>query len=195
MTYSLPKLFPHFHRVNSARILFSLETALLWGGLAALITINTIALRNDRPPYWNQLMMLFETPSSVSRHIDLASLLWQQGQKGQARQLMIAAQLLSNTGRITAGEGGTVNVLGLAASPADTLTQWEHERAQWEKQYAFWQSVAIAKPDYRDAFIRLAALAYQLGKLDESKRWLSQAQTLDPNYPAVQKLSDLLKGI
>ncbi|MEK7543698.1 MAG: hypothetical protein AAB557_02425 [Patescibacteria group bacterium] len=195
MTYSLPKLFPHFPQLKPARLFFGLEMTFLWIALIALFAVNLLAKQALTPLHWKPLVKLFETPSSVSRHIDLASLLWQQGQKDQARNLMVAAQLLSTTGRIAAGEGGTVNVLGLTTSPADTLAQWEHERDQWDKQYAFWQSVAITKPDYRDAYITLASLAYQLGKLDESKRWLSQARTLDPNHPTAQKLSDLLKGI
>ena len=44
-----------------------------------------------------------------------------------------------------------------------------HEVDKLKDRYIFWQSVAIAKPDYRDAFVTLASLAYQLGKLDESK--------------------------
>lgn len=190
------KLFPHFSQLKPARFFFGLEMLFLWMSLAALITVNILALRTSRPAYWNELMKLFSFPFSVSRHIDLASLLWQQGQKDQARALMMTAQSLSSPGQTpVTGGGGTVNVLGLTTSPVDTLAQWEHERDQWDKQYAFWQSVAIAKPDYRDAYITLASLAYQLGKLDESKRWLSQAQTLDPNHPTAQKLSDLLKGI
>lgn len=188
--------FPHFHRVNSARLFFGLEMMFLWISLATLITVNILALRTSRPAHWNELMKLFSSPFSVSRHIDLASLLWRQGQKKQARALMITAQSLSSPGQTTVtGGGGTVNVLGLTANPADTLAQWEHEAAQWEKQYSFWQSVSIAKPDYRDAFITLATLAYQLRNVREAKIWLTQAQALDPNNPTVQKLAQYVQEV
>lgn len=188
--------FPHFPQLKTARFLFGLETMFLWMSLAALITVNIIVSQRSRPAYWNDLMKLFSSPFSVSRHIDLASTLWGHGQRTEARQLMIAAQSLSSPGRTTVtGGGGTINVLGLTTGPAGTLSQWEHEVDLMNRQYAFWQSVVITKPDYRDAFMTLASLAYQLGKRDESKTWLAKAQALDPNDPTLQKLSTLFPGM
>ena len=194
MTYSLPKLFPHFHRVISSRVIFSLEMTFLWICLIALFVINILAVQTQIPLYWKPLMELFKDPFSVSRHIDLASLLWQQGKNEQARNLMMTAQSLSKAGQPAANGGGTINVLGLTTSPMDILSQWEHEVDKLKDRYIFWQSVAIAKPDYRDAFVTLASLAYQLGKLDESKRWLSKAQALDPNDPTIKKISPFIQG-
>lgn len=170
--------FPHFHRINSAQLVFSLEMAVLWFGLAAFITINILTVQKGRPAHWNKLMMLFEAPLSIPRHIELASLLWKQGLKEEARQLMTAAQ---------------PNVLGATTDPLKTLAQWEGEVATLNNKYVFWQSVATAKPDYRDAYIMLSALAYQLGKLDEARVWLARGFSLDPNSPTIQELSLLLK--
>ena len=162
--------FPHFsHRIPS-RVISSLEMTLLWGGLAALIAVNVFFIQKGRPAYWNKLMMLFETPLSPPRRIDLASLLWQLGNKQEAR-----------------------NVLGATTTSAGILAQWEKEEKKIEEQYAFWKSVAVKHPDYRDAFVTLTSLSYQLGKLEEAHSWLSRAQALDPNSPVIQKFSTILK--
>lgn len=158
--------FPHFSHRIFARLVFSLEITLLWAGLAALIAVNIHALQKSRPAHWDRLMMLFESPLSVPRSIDLASLLWNQGHKEEAR-----------------------NVLGASTDPLQTLARWEEEAAALEKKYAFWQSVASTHPDYRDAFITLASLAYQLGSQDDARGWLAKAQALDPNSLLIQELA------
>lgn len=162
--------FPHFSQLKNARLFFSFEIGLLWASLAALIAVNILSIQKGRPAYWNKLMMLFESPRSVPRSVDLASLLWKQGHKKEAR-----------------------NVLGVSTDSLQTLAQWEGEAANLEKKYLLWQSIAAAKPDYRDAFVSLSALAYRLGKLDEARSWLTRAQTLDPNSPTIQEFSAFLK--
>lgn len=162
--------FPHFSQLKNARLFFSLEMIFLWSGLAALITLNILSVQKGRPAYWNKLMMLFDSPLSAPRRVDLASLLFQLGNKQEAR-----------------------DVLGITTTSAGTLAQWEKEEKKIEEQYVFWQSVASAHPDYRDAFITLTSLSYQLGKLEEAHSWLDRAGAIDPNSPVIQKFSTLLK--
>lgn len=123
--------------------------------------------------------MLFETPFSVDQHIDLASLLWKQGNKHEARQLIASAE--------------TGSVLGATTDPKSLLAQWEEEATLQNKQYVFWQSVAARNPDYRDAYIALTVLSFSLGKTDEAHAWLAKAQTIDPNSLTVQKLREYLR--
>lgn len=164
---------------------------ILWSSLAALIAINILSLQKGRPAHWNRLIMLFDAPRSVPRYIDLASVLWQQGQKGEARQLMASAQALTRKNR-TDTSGSIPNVLGETTDPQTVLAQWEREAVKFKENYAFWQTVVTAKPDYRDAYITLATLAYQLEKLDEAGAWLIRAQALDPNSPTVQEFLNYL---
>lgn len=115
-------------------------------------------------------MMLFESPLSVSRHIDLAALLWKLGNKQEAR-----------------------NVLGATTGSSGVLTQWENEDNKIENRYSYWKSVSVVRPDYRDAFVALTSLSYTMGNLKEARSWLDRASALDPNFPAIQKFSILLK--
>lgn len=193
MNIILSKLFPHFHRVISSRLIFCLEIFFLWALLIGFITVNIIAVQKDRPVYWSELMKLFSSPFSVSRHMDLASTLWRQGQKPEARELMISAQSLTGIVQ-TRAQGNTANILGSMTSTMDTLLQWEREADELNRQYTFWQTVVAAKPDYRDALISLASLAYQLGKHDESRSWIVQALVLDPNHATAQTFARFLQG-
>ncbi|MBI5620815.1 hypothetical protein HY949_03490 [Candidatus Gottesmanbacteria bacterium] len=149
--------------------------------------------QTSRPVYWNKLMVFFASPYTVSEHIDLASTLWQYGQKTSARELINSAQTLSLSARPTINGGGTVNVLGLSTRPMDTLALWEHETEALQKDYVSWQAIAAAKPDYRDAYLRLATIAYQLGNLDVSKQWIYRALELDPNNSEAKRVSTLLQ--
>lgn len=115
----------------------------------------------------NILMLQKASPTHWDR---LVMFLWNRGYKQEAR-----------------------NVLGATTDLLQTLAEQEEEAAGLEKKYAFWQSVASARPDYRDAFITLASLAYQLAKPDEARAWLARARALDPNSPIIQELSQLLK--
>lgn len=171
--------FPHFsHRIPSP-FFFSLEMPLLWIALMSLIAINILSAQRMRPAYWNKLMMLFETPFSVDRHIDLASFIWKQGNKHEARQLIASAE--------------TGSVLGATTDPKSILAQWEEDANLQNKQYLFWQSVTAQNPDYRDAYIALTVLSFRLGKSNEARAWLVKAQTIDPNSLTVQKLREYLR--
>ena len=171
--------FPHFSHRISARLVFRLEMTLLWLGLAALVGINILSLQKSRPAYWNKLMMLFETPFSVNRHIDLASLLWKQGNKKEARQLIASAE--------------TGSVLGVTTDPKSVLVLWEKEAQARNKQYSFWQSISMQYHDYRDAYLMLALLAYQLGNHEEARGWIEKAQTIDPNSLPIVTLREYLR--
>lgn len=162
--------FPYFsHRIPS-RLFSSLEMLFLWVFLIGLVTVNFISIQKGRPAHWNKLMMLFETPLSAPRRFDLASLLWQRGNKQEAR-----------------------DVLGATTTSLKTLAKWEQEEKKIDEQYTFWKSVTSTHPDYRDAYVTLTLLSYQLGKIEEARGWIAKAQTIDPNSFPVLRLRDYLQ--
>ncbi len=63
-----------------------------------------------------------------------------------------------------------------------------------KNQYAYWQTVVQDHPDYRDGFYMAALLSYQLGDTTEAKKYLDKVKTIDPNYPEITKLEELLKN-
>jgi len=60
------------------------------------------------------------------------------------------------------------------------------------KDINYWETVLKAKPHYRDVFIRLAALNYQLGNEKKGKDYWQKAFYLDPNNEFVRKIGEML---
>ena len=83
------------------------------------------------------------------------------------------------------------NVLGAFSNYEKEVRLKEIEKETIKNQYLFWQNVVKEKPDYRDGYIQLASLAYQLSNFNVAKRYLTQANNLDPNSPVVEKLTQV----
>ncbi len=81
------------------------------------------------------------------------------------------------------------SVLGLSTVP---VTEKSGESKDLEAQYLAWQEIVAAKPDYRDGYYALAVLAYKLGKIEESTKYLESVRKLDPNYEGIASLEVLL---
>lgn len=155
--------FPQFTRFFSASLLL---------GLGALFGLNGFLwTKQTRDPY--QLEVL-KAPWSPTTHEQLAQQYRQEGKTPQAVAELRLAQVL----------GASINT--------DQITQWESERSQKEAALASWQTVAERYPDYRDAYIILASLSYELGQFDRARAYLSRAEALDPYAPTLIHLSQLL---
>jgi tetratricopeptide (TPR) repeat protein len=55
----------------------------------------------------------------------------------------------------------------------------------------FWEKIIISSPTYRDGYLQLAIIYYQLGNADEASKYLSKVYELDPNYELPVTLSFL----
>lgn len=182
-------LFPRFPRIFTATILPFVAKTTLWSVFTALAIINVYARVNLIPSYWTTLLTSLRFPVSPPAHQALAEAYWQQGYVTQAKKELLYAQDVINSTRGVNGQ----TVLGTSTAPNDLLTQWEQEPEKLRRQYQFWQTVVREKPDYRDGYIMLASLAYQLRKLDEARSSLARAQALDSNSSTVQELTKIFK--
>lgn len=68
----------------------------------------------------------------------------------------------------------------------------QRKKEQLQQEASFWESQLKDKPDFRDAYVKLAAIYYQLRDLGKAKENLEKAREVDPNYEPVQKLGELL---
>lgn len=157
--------FPHVSREISA--------SLLWAGLTLFFLVNVYAKINLTPGFQKELLQALQKPFSAIAHEALARRFRQEG-------LLSAA---SNELRL-------VNVLGI--STEDEQAAWASEPARIRANYEYWRSVVAARPDYRDAFLSLAAAAYQLGYFNEAKAAAQTAVTLNPNSSEATRLLQLL---
>ncbi|MBI4062305.1 tetratricopeptide repeat protein [Candidatus Gottesmanbacteria bacterium] len=156
--------FPHISRFFSASLLL---------GLGVLLSLNILLLgKRSRDPY--QLAVL-KAPWSPTTHEQLARQYWQGGKIPQAVSELKLASVLGTT------------------TYADQITRWESERVQKEAALAYWRAVAEKHSNYRDAFVILASLAYELGRFDEARKYLTRAESLDPYAKSIDNLKTILR--
>ena len=68
----------------------------------------------------------------------------------------------------------------------------DKERQEIIKEVKFWKGVVAEYKDYRDAYFKLALLAYRLGDFKASKFYLEKALDIDPNFEKGRKLEGIL---
>jgi tetratricopeptide (TPR) repeat protein len=62
------------------------------------------------------------------------------------------------------------------------------------RQEIFWREQVKVHPDYRDAYMSLALVEYQLNNLSEAQSNLDKAMALDPNFKEGRELKKILDG-
>lgn len=180
--------FPHFPRKFSARLVPLFGSTSLWAAATAFLIFNVYTRVTLSPPYWNTITAVLERPSLQAPHLALARNYWSLGYQARARQELLFAQTLPSP-----RETGTSSlILGATTSPSNLLQELEGKWGHLEREYRFWQSVVKDKPDYRDAYLALSALAYQLSRRQEARAYLTHVLSIDPNDHRAQQLLGVL---
>lgn len=73
------------------------------------------------------------------------------------------------------------------------LQELEKARLGIQKELVFWEKVVEKHTDYRDAFMKVSLLQYQLGDMDGAKKSLEKALELDPNFAKARELQKVLE--
>lgn len=181
-------IFPHFPRIFSANLLSRLGSSLLWGFLALILGLNIYAQTKLQPKYLPISLQTVALPT-LDNHLALAQAYWREGLWPPAkRELLLAEELYQEPNTHTS----VSSVLGVITSPLDILELWQDEPKRLSEDYLFWQKVTAQYPDYRDGYLRLANIAYQLGKSDAARGYIAKALELDPNSRGAQELLKLL---
>lgn len=82
-------------------------------------------------------------------------------------------------------------LLGMALNTSlNTLKQESAKRQQLVAKLHTWELVSDTYPGYRDAYIQLATLAYELGDKNQALSYIEKAQQLDPNSDVVVQLEE-----
>ncbi len=151
--------------------------------LAVFLFLNISLKATINPARTNAIFAILSNPFAVDPHVQLGRLLRQEERTGAATQELMIAADMSKQGS---------NVLGATTDPASILEQWQTEAERLAKAYRFWRSVAEDKPDYRDAQLLAAALAFQQSDMTEAARFAQNTLALDPNNHEAQQLLDQL---
>ncbi len=86
---------------------------------------------------------------------------------------------------------GVAAVLGVATGANEEAAAVR--RSEREGDLAFWQHVAESHPNYTDAHLMVATIAYELGLDDTARLAASRALALDPNSVEAVRLRELLE--
>jgi hypothetical protein len=124
-------------------------------------------------------MAVLQNPDSMIAHQNLARLYFINGYTSEAKR---------ETAIIPLKKQIYPNILGESAPKSDLLNQWQQASLRQLSIYMYWKSVSIDKPDYISAKIAAAASAAILGKMDEAKKLLQEAEHLDPTNQDIIKL-------
>ena len=182
----LPQISRLFSAPPFRATLFWTGKLALWAVLVALFSVNAISLSHKTLPTAAEFIQILENPFNVTPHVQSALSLHNLGLNQAATQELVLAQDLKNK---TPG-----SVLGATTDPALILESWVSHPQKLQEQYEYWKGVIAQKSDYRDGLVVTGVLAFELGKTDEAKTLLKQAQQLDPNDTTITMLIRQISG-
>ena len=191
MTYKkkTSNLSPHNSRIFSAgfRLILGLFA---WGALLSIISLNFTMSQQAESPIKRDKTFMVTQPDSASVHIALAQKYWSLQQPKLARQELTLAQEIYQQQKKISG-----NVLGIASDPLSLYDQWEKRTGFNSGLYDYWKDIVVNRPDYRDGFLQLASISYQLSKYDEANKYIDAALRLDPNSITAHELKNILTSL
>lgn len=74
------------------------------------------------------------------------------------------------------------------------ITSLKQQRLQIAKELQYWQDLARQHGDYRDAYVKLASLQYQLGEKVQAQKSMEKVLSLDPNFKEGNVLGAKIKA-
>ncbi len=163
-----------------------IQRAALWIGVLGLVGYNIFASMSGFMPYEAERKNILMFPFMEESYTRLGASLYDVGEIYMAKhELDIAQDVASKT--------TSSSVLG-ASTPSEALfTSWETQRNSLATTYVFWQHVVDEKPDYRDAYVYLATLAYALHMREDAVSYLDAAYELDANNAVIKHLTEEIK--
>lgn len=154
---------------------------LAWAGL------NVWMVASSPQNLLSERIDLLSSPFSPEKHMVFGDLLYALGNQTKAEQeLAISTSLFSEHPGIFRISS---SVLGAQSTPLDMQKRWNDESEQAARFLAYWKDIIAEKPDYRDAYLVLAALAHETNNDAEATNYTRQAYLLDPNN---QMTADLI---
>lgn len=178
------QFFPHFYRIFTAPGAIRLGRLIL---LAVVIGLFTSLIFNIFFPKSSQLTKLKEelliSPFSFQSHFALGDFFRKRGAFLQAVEEFSLVKELAKLNQ-------PVDEKILEKTNAH-LHKIQQGPQLLENELNYWQEIVADKPDFRDAYLQMAAIAYQLRRLDEAKAYIDKARKLDPNFEPAKKLEEL----
>ncbi|MBI5464998.1 hypothetical protein HY946_00100 [Candidatus Gottesmanbacteria bacterium] len=186
--------FPHISRIFNATLLKGAKLYTIAFAAALLF----VYIFQDLPvlkPFFPTGFLDFErmklavmlAPNNISSHLLLSQEYLKRGDmEAVERELLLAQNLVEPS------SPNSPTVLGASLSPLKILEKIKNEPQKIRQEISFWEKVAMEKQDYRDAYIRLAILNYQIYETERAKEYLKKALELDPNFEPAREIKKML---
>ncbi|MBI4999241.1 hypothetical protein HZB97_00535 [Candidatus Gottesmanbacteria bacterium] len=186
--------FPHISRIFNATLLKGAKLYTIAFAAALLF----VYIFQDLPvlkPFFPTGFLDFErmklavmlAPNNISSHLLLSQEYLKRGDmEAVERELLLAQNLVEPS------SPNSPTVLGASLSPLKILEKIKNEPQKIRQEVSFWEKVAMEKQDYRDAYIRLAILNYQIYETERAKEYLKKALELDPNFEPAREIKKML---
>lgn len=137
---------------------------------------------------------LVKNPRDFEAHLVLAEEYLKNSQVEQAEKELLLAQN-SFQAKTTFNQENSL-VLG-----EESNLKWEElwqrkiqtNPEDIKKLIIYWEKIVAEKENYRDAYLQLALLHYQLFENEKAQEYLNQALELDPNFEPAQKIKDFFQ--
>lgn len=78
--------------------------------------------------------------------------------------------------------------------PKRNLVQEWQEKKKIEAEINQWEEVLVNYPGYRDAYLKLAALYWQIHQQEPAREHFQKAKELDPNNEAVKMMEAMIES-
>ncbi|MFC1727187.1 tetratricopeptide repeat protein [Patescibacteria group bacterium] len=166
---------------------FSLPTL----GPALIIFFLCLSLAFPKDRFQLAKERLSNNPQDIEAHLILAEEFLNNNQYQEAEAELMMVQKFKNS------ENQGSQVLGEKTSlRLERLWQRKNESDPDNLRWLLsqWEQVVAQKPDYRDGYLYLALLNYQLNQIDQANEYLKIALELDPNYEPTKKMMELLSS-
>ena len=188
---SFPALTPRsLGEVGASLYIIVLKTVVL-GAVAAFLALNLFAQLPAKLTKIRQAKLaVMLSPNDISNHLLLVQEYLGQGNMDSVeRELTLADSL--NTKHLKLN---TNKVLGETLSPLKILEEIKAEPQKIKNEISFWEKVVASKPDYRDAYLQLSILHYQIYETQKAKAYLEKAREIDPNFESTKNLEEIFKN-
>lgn len=167
-------IFPHISRIFSAKTFERGGKVFFWIGSISFFIVGTITSHYLPQSYDEYRKAILYHPFSINSYIHFGQALFHQGNRVAAsKQIQVAT-----------------NVLGVQTEFTTLLSEWDYASRANERSYDYWKQIITKYPDYRDGYIRLSQISYDLKLFDETKLYIERAKELDPNNPLIVQMQN-----
>lgn len=74
----------------------------------------------------------------------------------------------------------------------DIVWEWQEKR-KIEAEITEWEKILEKYPGYRDVYLRLVVLNWQINNEEKAKEHLQKAKELDPNFETTKEIEKILR--